>query len=87
MSTFTVDLVHLIHNWFSKTEKPVSSQGKHLVVLSGGYADLSNIDDNHRFKETKRFWVAGKPVQHLQGEKTMLMYNFVELRAQDPIGA
>ena len=78
----TVELVHEIHHWLDSSKQPVGRQGKHLVVLSGVHADLSNIGPDHRFIESKRFWVAGKPMEHIKGEKTTLMHNIVKLREQ-----
>ena len=80
----TVELVHVVKNWFDPEKEPISCQGKHLVVLCGKHAHAGNIDDEHRFIETKRFWMAGKPVAHEKGEKAMLMYNLIELRKQEP---
>ena len=80
----TVELVHVIKHWFDPKKEPISCQGKHLVVLCGKHAHADNIDDQHRFVESRRFWVAGKPVLHKAGEKTNLMYNLIELRKQEP---
>ena len=64
--------------------EPISCQGKHLVALCGKHAHAGNIDDEHQFIETKRFWVAGKPLLHKAGDKTNLMYNLIELRKREP---
>ena len=80
----TVELVHAIFHWFDGSKRPVSKQGKHLLVLCGQHADLSNIGDDHCFLSTKRFWVSGKPVEHIEGEKTGLMHNLVKLRNDEP---
>ena len=53
-------------------------------MLPGKHADISNIDDNHCFIHTKKFWVNGKPVVHTEGEKTGLMHNLVQLRNDEP---
>ena len=55
-----------------------------VVVLKGGYAQLSNIDDDHRFKEDVEFYVGEKKIHHKKGKKTQLMYNLVELRKEKP---
>ena len=80
----TVEFVHVVRNWFDPEREPVSCQGKHLIVLSGKHADVENIDDEQRFRKTERFWVAGKPNLHKQGEWTSLMYNLIELRKAEP---
>ena len=80
----TLELVHAIFHWFDSSKRPVSQQGKHLLVMCGQHADVSNVDDDHRFIETKRFWVAGKPMEHIAGEKTNLFINLVELRKEEP---
>ena len=80
----TVELVHAIFHWFDESKRPVSKQGKHLLVMCGQHADLSNIDDEHCFISTKRFWAQGKPMEHIEGEKTTLMHNLVKLRKNEP---
>ena len=79
----TVEFVHVVRNWFDPEKELVSTQGKHLIVLSGKHADVENIDDEHKFIKTERFWVAGKPVVHEAGKHTMLMYNLIELRKSE----
>jgi hypothetical protein len=77
----TIELVHLVHNWFeSEDKRPLGSQGRHLLVLPGGHGDLSNIDNQHRFIETRRFWVGDKPKLHEQGAYTNILRSLVELR-------
>ena len=76
----TVELVHVIHHWFKHGVRPVGKMDKALVVLTGKHGTLSNIDNNHRFKETKICMVNGKPVVHEKGQWTRLVYNLVELR-------
>ena len=77
----TLELVHEVHHWFNKDGvEPVGRQGKALLVLAGGYAHEGNIDNNHRFIETKHFMVNGKPVTHEKGKYTGLMYHVIELR-------
>ena len=77
----TLELVHEVHHWFNKDgAEPVGRQGKALLVLAGGYAHEGNIDDNHRFIETKNFMVNGKPVVHEKGKYTGLLHTVIELR-------
>ena len=80
----TVELVHVVRNWFDPDKEPVSCQGKHLIVLGGKHANAANIGDDHKFIETVRFWVAGKPVVHKAGEYTGLLTNLIELRKAEP---
>ena len=81
----TLELQHEVHNWFSKDgAEPIGKQGKALLVLAGGYAYEGNIDNNHRFIETKNFMVNGKPVVHEKGKYTGLMYHVIELRKTLP---
>ena len=51
-----------------------------MLILIGQHAQLSNIDDEHRFLEDKLFVACGKEVFHKKGDKTLLMYKYVELR-------
>ena len=76
----TIELVHCVHHWFDPEREPVASQGKHLLVLSGQHADISNIDDEHHFKQGRKCWVSGQPVVHVAGAYIGLMYNLIELR-------
>ena len=76
----TVELVHAIYNWWNPSEQPLGKLEKALVVLCGEYADESNIDNSHRFIETKYVMVGGQPHVHKAGEYTSLMYNLVEFR-------
>ena len=68
-SRVCVELVHCIHGWLDNEQIPVGSQGKHFVVLAGQHADLSNLDDEHRFIRDKSFYAGGKPARHVRGEK------------------
>ena len=52
--------------------------------MCGEYAYEENIDDDHRFIETKHFMVAGVPKCHVSGQKTMLTYSLIELRKKNP---
>ena len=81
----TLELVHEVYNWFSKDgAEPVGRQGRALLVMAGGYAHEGNIDNNHRFIETKNFMVNGKPVVHEKGKHTHLMWHVIELRKRLP---
>ena len=54
----TLELVHEVHNWWDPNgAEPIGKQGKALLVMAGGYAHEGNIDNNHRFIETKHFMV------------------------------
>ena len=72
----TIELMHEIYNIWDPSKKPVGVQGKPLVGMAGSHSCERNIDDNHCFIETKRFFDAkGKPVLHEAGKYTGLMYN------------
>ena len=56
-----------------------------VLVLKGAYGILSNIDDEHYFKETMVFIVGGKQITHEMGKTSgPLMYSLVELRKKEP---
>ena len=40
-----------------------------ILVLKGAYGVLSNIDDEHYFKETMTFVVGGKQITHEGGKR------------------
>ena len=46
--------------------------------------DEGNIDNTHRFIETKHFMVAGVAKVHEAGAYTRLMYNIIEFRKNHP---
>ena len=75
----TLVLLQIVWNWFSEQE-PVGQFGPSVLILIGQYAQLSNIDDEHCFVEDRLFVTAGREVFHQKGQKTLLMYKFVELR-------
>ena len=51
-----------------------------ILVLKGAYAILTNIDDEHYFKETMVFIVGGKKITHESGKTAgNLMHGLVEL--------
>ena len=77
-----MDVSQIIYNWFDETKDPVAKWGKPYLILIGGHARLSNIDDDHRFIEDEMFVYAGEEIHHEAGAKTGLMYNFVELRKE-----
>ena len=56
-----------------------------ILVLKGAYGMLSNIDDDHYFKETMVFIVGGIKITH-KAEKSAgkLMHGLVELRKKEP---
>ena len=68
----TLVLLQEVFNWFS-TEDPVGRFGGSVLILIGQYAQLSNIDDEHCFIETKIFCVVGNEICHHAGAKTLLM--------------
>ena len=76
----TIELMHEIHHWFDPSKRPIGCLARSLLGLPGKHADLSNIDDNHRWKETRRFWVAGKPEIHEKGKYTSCLNGLVKLR-------
>ena len=80
----TVELVHAVYHWFDPSQRPRGKLEKAIVVLCAEYADDANIDNNHRFIETKYFEVGGKPHVHQAGEYTALMYNLIEFRKSNP---
>jgi hypothetical protein len=75
----TLVLLQIVWNYFSD-EVPVGQFGPSVLILIGAYAQLSNIDDEHCFIEDRLFVTAGREVFHQKGNKTTLMYKFVELR-------
>ena len=64
--------------------RPVGSLLAPLLVFPGAHARLDNINSDHRFIKTEEFEVNGLSVRHVQGEKTRLMWNLVELRTLQP---
>ena len=67
----TIELMHEIHHVFDPSKIPVAAQGPPLVVMADSHSCERNIDDNHCFIDTKRFFDAqGKPVLHEAGTYT-----------------
>ena len=64
--------------------RPVGSVLRPLLVFAGAHCRLSNLTDEHTFRETEDFQVNGQDFQHVAGQKTRLMWNFVELRKKEP---
>ena len=64
--------------------RPVGSVLRPLLVFAGAHCRLSNLTDEHTFRETEDFQVNGQDFQHVAGQKTRLMWNLVELRKKEP---
>ena len=75
----TIELCHEIRDWFSDDalKTPYGAQGKHLLVLPGKHGDLSNINDEHRYIEDRRFSIKTAngelAVFHKAGEYTSVL--------------
>jgi len=67
------------------TVKPTSHVLPSILVLKGQYAQLDNIDDNHKFVQDLTFWIGDvKKVQKQGASAGKLMWSLVELRKEKP---
>jgi len=65
--------------------KPTSHVLPSILVLKGQYAQLNNIDDNHKFIKDLTFWIGDVKKVHKEGASAgKLMWSLVELRKIKP---
>ena len=82
----TIELQQDLYNWFDPSLEPVASHGKPMLILIGKHARLSNIGDDHCFKEDECFEYQGKPVLRKKGTHAKgLLKNWVKLRRENPV--
>ncbi|MCP4245136.1 MAG: hypothetical protein GY772_31740, partial [bacterium] len=79
----TLVKVSEVKNWFKPQETPVGSKDVHVLLVHCEYhVKLEDIDDDHTFNKDLEIPTSAGPVQFKKGEKTKLLWSYVEHRGR-----